>query len=70
MKYILAISAFLLLFSCQSAEERAKEEKIEKEADKKIEQQMKTAKEKSDSVFNYYKNKIDSVKDEVPEMPQ
>lgn len=66
MKYILTIAACLLLFSCQTA----KEEKEEKEVDKKIEQQMKTTKEKSDSVFNHYKSKIDAVKDSVPEMPQ
>ncbi len=69
MKHILALATCLLLFSCQTSEEKKEEEKIEKEVDEKIEQKVKTEKEKADSIFNHYKNKIDAVKDSVPEMP-
>lgn len=66
IKHTLILAACLLLFSCKTTTE----EKTEKEVEEKVEQKIKTEKEKADSIFNHYKNKVDAVKDSVPEMPQ
>ncbi len=67
MKKILAIT-FLIgaLAACkQTAEEKKEAEKV----DSTVNTTIKSDKEKADSVLEYYKKKIDSAGDAIPDMP-
>lgn len=68
MKYFITATACLMAFAaCQSKAEKEKEEKVINE---KVEERVKTDKEKGDSVRRYYDSLIKANGNSTPEMPE
>jgi hypothetical protein len=67
MKKLLAITFLMAAVAAckQTAEEKKETEKI----DSTVNTTIKSDKEKADSVLEYYKKKIDSAGDAIPDMP-